>query len=274
MSGTVTPVDLSLDTAAANNSSRSREFAVPDNRRPTTYNSHRRDEDGANGFHNPFSSPAEMVPSQSASVDPHYQQPETSSTASWHSSATSQPLSAYPATAVNVSQGYYSNGLLNPANRTASVSRPQTSDGLPSYPTHLGGGSVSLPSARSMVGGGGYSSGVSVSPTYSTGGQMMTGYPPTGRYGSYDQNAGRYVSMQSGNSDLQFVTLPGGSIPPRKRSRRRYDEIERIYHCEYKGCDKAYGTLNHLNAHVAMQKHGEKRLPVREYSTFVCLNFS
>lgn len=26
-------------------------------------------------------------------------------------------------------------------------------------------------------------------------------------------------------------------------------------------CQKAYGTLNHLNAHVQMQHHGPKRTP-------------
>ncbi|UZJ56043.1 hypothetical protein CBS101457_005363 [Exobasidium rhododendri] len=50
----------------------------------------------------------------------------------------------------------------------------------------------------------------------------------------------------------------GGS---RKRPRRRYDEIERLYPCSWLGCQKSYGTLNHLNAHVAMQKHGAKRSP-------------
>ncbi|KAG0138894.1 hypothetical protein CROQUDRAFT_70395 [Cronartium quercuum f. sp. fusiforme G11] len=49
--------------------------------------------------------------------------------------------------------------------------------------------------------------------------------------------------------------------PPRKRPRRRFEEIERLYRCNFEGCTKAYGTLNHLNAHVQMQKHGSKRLP-------------
>lgn len=46
-----------------------------------------------------------------------------------------------------------------------------------------------------------------------------------------------------------------------KRPRRRYEEIERIYQCNWENCTKAYGTLNHLNAHVTMQKHGPKRTP-------------
>ncbi|CAG8544726.1 5755_t:CDS:2 [Funneliformis mosseae] len=56
-----------------------------------------------------------------------------------------------------------------------------------------------------------------------------------------------------------FVALPG--INTKKRPRRRYDEIERHYACNYPGCTKSYGTLNHLNAHVQMQKHGPKRHP-------------
>ncbi|EJD07300.1 uncharacterized protein FOMMEDRAFT_69606, partial [Fomitiporia mediterranea MF3/22] len=56
-----------------------------------------------------------------------------------------------------------------------------------------------------------------------------------------------------------FVSLPGNTV--RKRPRRRYDEIERLYSCNFPGCTKAYGTLNHLNAHVNMQKHGPKRHP-------------
>lgn len=52
---------------------------------------------------------------------------------------------------------------------------------------------------------------------------------------------------------FSFVSLPGINQP--KRPRRRYDEIERLYSCNWQGCTKSYGTLNHLNAHVSMQKH-------------------
>ncbi|RDX50923.1 hypothetical protein OH76DRAFT_1316310, partial [Lentinus brumalis] len=56
-----------------------------------------------------------------------------------------------------------------------------------------------------------------------------------------------------------FVSLPGNAV--KKRPRRRYDEIERLYQCNWPNCSKAYGTLNHLNAHVTMQRHGSKRSP-------------
>jgi len=56
-----------------------------------------------------------------------------------------------------------------------------------------------------------------------------------------------------------FVSLPGNAV--RKRPRRRFDELEHIYHCSWSGCTKSYGTLNHLNAHIVMQRHGNKRTP-------------
>jgi hypothetical protein len=67
---------------------------------------------------------------------------------------------------------------------------------------------------------------------------------------SYDSASGAYSKRQK---VFSFVSLPGINQP--KRPRRRYDEIERLYHCNWQGCNKSYGTLNHLNAHVSMQKH-------------------
>ncbi|KAI8078697.1 uncharacterized protein BX664DRAFT_247613, partial [Halteromyces radiatus] len=58
---------------------------------------------------------------------------------------------------------------------------------------------------------------------------------------------------------FSFVSLPG--VNQKKRPRRKYHEVERLYHCNYIGCSKSYGTLNHLNAHVQMQDHGPKRHP-------------
>ncbi|RMX95382.1 hypothetical protein D0868_11759 [Hortaea werneckii] len=60
-----------------------------------------------------------------------------------------------------------------------------------------------------------------------------------------------------------FVPIPGAQ--QHKRPRRRYEEIERMYKCGWNGCEKAYGTLNHLNAHVTMQSHGPKRTPEGEW---------
>jgi hypothetical protein len=58
------------------------------------------------------------------------------------------------------------------------------------------------------------------------------------------------------------LSLPDNAV--RERPRRRYDEIERLYHCSWSGCTKSYGTLNHLNAHIVMQRHGNKRTPAGE----------
>ena len=43
-----------------------------------------------------------------------------------------------------------------------------------------------------------------------------------------------------------------------------------MYKCGWNGCEKAYGTLNHLNAHVTMQSHGQKRTPEGKIS---CLSY-
>lgn len=46
-----------------------------------------------------------------------------------------------------------------------------------------------------------------------------------------------------------------------KRPRRKAEEVERLYSCNFPGCDKAYGALNHLNTHVRNAEHGPKREP-------------
>lgn len=66
-------------------------------------------------------------------------------------------------------------------------------------------------------------------------------------------------SPTDGKQVYSFVPIPGAQ--QHKRPRRRYEEIERMYKCGWNGCEKAYGTLNHLNAHVTMQSHGTKRTP-------------
>ncbi len=66
-----------------------------------------------------------------------------------------------------------------------------------------------------------------------------------------------------------FVPIPGAQ--QHKRPRRRYEEIERMYKCGWQGCEKAYGTLNHLNAHVTMQSHGQKRTPEGQLVHFVVI---
>ncbi|KAJ9087242.1 hypothetical protein DSO57_1035022 [Entomophthora muscae] len=44
-----------------------------------------------------------------------------------------------------------------------------------------------------------------------------------------------------------------------KRPRRRFSQVTRIYPCAHPSCTKAYGTLNHLNAHILILGHGPRR---------------
>ncbi|KAI5123509.1 hypothetical protein M0805_006669 [Coniferiporia weirii] len=99
------------------------------------------------------------------------------------------------------------------------------------------------------------SSGDSNSPSYA----YALPSDPAASPGSVHQQAAYSNPNDPASKTYSFVSLPGNTV--RKRPRRRYDEIERLYSCSYPGCTKAYGTLNHLNAHVNMQKHGAKRHP-------------
>ncbi|KAJ7578093.1 kinase-like domain-containing protein [Mycena floridula] len=89
---------------------------------------------------------------------------------------------------------------------------------------------------------------------------------------SREQNQTDHLGNQSTNSEQNqsYSRLSDNPSEPlwpasanvvKKRPRiyQRCDEIDRLYSCSYPNCSKAYGTLNHLNAHVTMQKHGEKR---------------
>ncbi|KAJ9065624.1 hypothetical protein DSO57_1017555 [Entomophthora muscae] len=49
--------------------------------------------------------------------------------------------------------------------------------------------------------------------------------------------------------------------PFKKRFRRKSHEIQRHYKCTFQGCQKSYGTLNHLNNHIFLQSHGPKHTP-------------
>lgn len=46
-----------------------------------------------------------------------------------------------------------------------------------------------------------------------------------------------------------------------KRVRRKAHEMIRLYLCNYPNCKNSYGTLNHLNAHIQIKRHGPKRRP-------------
>ncbi|KAL8730822.1 MAG: hypothetical protein Q9181_004526 [Wetmoreana brouardii] len=97
--------------------------------------------------------------------------------------------------------------------------------------------------------------------------QQYAGHPSHGLPGGPYSSPGSAVSAGGAVATAgprtgqvySFVPIPGAQ--QHKRPRRRYEEIERMYKCGWQGCEKAYGTLNHLNAHVTMQSHGQKRTP-------------
>ncbi|GAA5824948.1 hypothetical protein JCM11251_006035 [Rhodosporidiobolus azoricus] len=89
--------------------------------------------------------------------------------------------------------------------------------------------------------------------------EPLSSNPPSSSSGPPSLNNSRRPSGETGKH-LNFVPQAGQAT---KRPRRRYDEIERLYGCDYPGCTKAYGTLNHLNSHKTMQKHGPKSTPAQ-----------
>ncbi|ODN81089.1 hypothetical protein L202_03184 [Cryptococcus amylolentus CBS 6039] len=181
--------------------------------------------------------------------------------------------------------------------RPSFSNRPQTSDGLPSYTNtitlppassiarHVSGGGNDSPFFHHPPGARGYEGTFPGNRSFAFDGQIRPPVPPAipgGIRPSYIPPPHPMLkpdlapSDQMGYMSLSSGVLPPTSLPsgggvggggssgagqPRKRPRRRYEEIERLYHCGWNGCEKSYGTLNHLNAHVMMQKHGEKRLP-------------
>ena len=48
-------------------------------------------------------------------------------------------------------------------------------------------------------------------------------------------------------------------VKPRRRVRRRYNQILRKFSCTFPQCNKSYGSLNHLNAHIVTKKHGKRK---------------
>jgi len=103
--------------------------------------------------------------------------------------------------------------------------------------------------------------GHSPSPTTMTGapGMVSTARPVSAQKSNRKRTGDQPGANHPLSQVYSFVPIPGAT--QNKRPRRRYEEIERMYKCGWHGCEKAYGTLNHLNAHVTMQGHGAKRTP-------------
>ncbi|CDW98269.1 hypothetical protein [Sporisorium scitamineum] len=80
---------------------------------------------------------------------------------------------------------------------------------------------------------------------------------PNGQFASATQALfGHYAGEGHDNKGQSSSTSSGGIR--RIRRRRKSEEVERKYRCDFDGCDKAYGTLNHLNTHRATNKHGPR----------------
>ncbi|KAL2189111.1 hypothetical protein L209DRAFT_752316 [Thermothelomyces heterothallicus CBS 203.75] len=207
-------------------------------------------------------------PVDPASAAQYATQPEARSASYSNSATPTSEYSVYPTTS-----------------RSATFPDMQRSYHPVSNPTGTGGGMPQTPTNPSIAG---------ASPTYATHSQyppyaapppdMSQGYQHPGTPGLYTQprpdwggygqqpashiTPGTHIFQQAPPTTAapgrphqvySFVPIPGAQ--QHKRPRRRYEEIERMYKCGYNGCEKAYGTLNHLNAHVTMQGHGAKRTP-------------
>ena len=151
----------------------------------------------------------------------------------------------------------YSNSSQSPKNSRAPHNRypiaanPSTANSPPqgqypySQPPHTTSSNTSSTAPHVYPVASGRSRGHSVGSRPAT----MQGSRPTG-------HRGPRVDEQ----DLVFLPASTESdVEPRRRKRRRWDEIDRKYACNYEGCTRAYGSLSHLNDHVSLQNHGPKR---------------
>ncbi|OTA05364.1 hypothetical protein A9Z42_0060270 [Trichoderma parareesei] len=140
---------------------------------------------------------------------------------------------------------------------TASSGDPSIAAPSPTYP--YGQHSPYAPNPDMSHGYSHPSGGMYAQPRPDWAGYSQHGAPPlTPGHPVYAQSPAS-APQQRPNQVYSFVPIPGAQ--QHKRPRRRYEEIERMYKCGWNGCEKAYGTLNHLNAHVTMQSHGQKRTP-------------
>ena len=69
----------------------------------------------------------------------------------------------------------------------------------------------------------------------------------------------RYVDEQWGGYSTTYG-IPG-IYPVPKPGAQQQKRPRLMYECAWNGCEKAYGTLYHLNVHVTVQSHGTKRTP-------------
>jgi hypothetical protein len=80
------------------------------------------------------------------------------------------------------------------------------------------------------------------------------------------QQSSNISSLKSStlNWSHQFINFSNSfpNLIVKKRPRSKYEEVKRLYPCKHPNCNKAYGALNHLNAHIVSKGHGPKRSPM------------
>ncbi|CAN6613385.1 hypothetical protein TRVA0_005S02520 [Trichomonascus vanleenenianus] len=114
-----------------------------------------------------------------------------------------------------------------------------------------------------------YSAGMPSGYTYQPGQGALHAYDAAGAYshsvsyshGPYDPSIpSLFYSDGSKLRRIDRAAYFSDRAPePIKRKRRRPEQIDRIYVCGYNGCQKGYGSLNHLNTHIVNHNHGPKR---------------
>lgn len=157
--------------------------------------------------------------------------------------------SYHPASNHNGSSGGMAQTPTNP-----SIAAPS-----PTAYTHQQYSPYGAPPSQDMSHGYHPSNNMYAQPRPDWGGYAGQGGPMTPGHHVFPQTPTSAAPQARPSQVYSFVPIPGAQ--QHKRPRRRYEEIERMYKCGWNGCEKAYGTLNHLNAHVTMQSHGQKRTP-------------
>lgn len=158
-------------------------------------------------------------------------------------------------------------GQVSPLDDPISPFQPTFNGGLPSP-----SGVPYSPVNDSFYGPSPPGTGTSTSSSGPLSAGLSSSLPHLSPFRSPHRTVGGPSHSPSDNSDRKnysFIALPGNAV--KKRPRRRYDEIERLYQCSWPECTKSYGTLNHLNAHVTMQKHGPKRSPAGSSAFLISL---
>ncbi|KAL5084067.1 C2H2 finger domain transcription factor con7 [Trichoderma cf. simile WF8] len=157
----------------------------------------------------------------------------------------------------HIQRSYHPSSSASSGGMAQQQNNPSIAAPSPTYP--YGQHSPYAPNPDMSHGYSHQSGGMYAQPRPDWAGYSQHGAPPlTPGHPVYAQSPAS-APQQRPSQVYSFVPIPGAQ--QHKRPRRRYEEIERMYKCGWNGCEKAYGTLNHLNAHVTMQSHGQKRTP-------------